>query len=359
MVSALTIASAAMSQEPEATITWEGQPPGFFRDAFFAHDAWGEPLRSRRGPPAERWGFYVWSGTPLWLAIEVDGAPEGEKLCVLWPDPNGETASEKCQLLPSGPARLSFPGPENWSWPEGPYVARLFIEADEGGSDRELLGEVHYALGEMPMDAAPPLDANGEIPTFPWPPPQPTTQMVLEATLLAAGATTLGGVADRLTTVLGNLGYSEHGFYAVPGGFALATRLEQIEFDGTPKPEPLRWSSALPPRELFSLSDFVRALFTAPEGHYRVIVFVVNDQAFAASGETVSGEEALAWIGAGLNRLPDSIADRPFTERHAGTAMIYQFHRVGHEQEPIANPDGAETAARQLERSGILTALGQ
>jgi len=101
------------------------------------------------------------------------------------------------------------------------------------------------------------------------------------------------------------------------------------------------------------------ALFQGTEGHYRVIVFIVNDQAFAASGETVSGEEAPAWVGAGLNRLPDSIADRPFTERHAGTAMIYQFHRVGHEQDPIANPDGAATAVRQLERSGILTALGQ
>jgi hypothetical protein len=90
-----------------------------------------------------------------------------------------------------------------------------------------------------------------------------------------------------------------------------------------------------------------------------VIVFVVNDQPFAASGEPVSGDEALAWVGAGLNRLPDSIAARPFGERHAGTAMIYQFRKAGHEQEPIANPDGAETAARQLERSGILAALGQ
>jgi hypothetical protein len=115
----------------------------------------------------------------------------------------------------------------------------------------------------------------------------------------------------------------------------------------------------LPPRELFSLADFVRALFTAPVGHYRVIVFIVNDQPFAASGETVSGDEALAWVGAGLNRLPDSIAAAPFAEQHVGTAMIYQFQKAGHEQEPIPNPEGAAAAARQLERSGILAALGQ
>lgn len=345
-----------LSQEPEATITWQDEPLEFFHGAYFAADAWGEPLESGRGPEADRWGFYVWSGTPLWLAIEVDDAPEGDKLCVLWLDPNEKPATETCQMLPGGPARLSFPAPENISWPEGPYVARLFLESEEGGADREPVGEVSYALGEMPATAGP---GNGEIPFFPWPPPKPTTQMVLERTLVAGAATSLGEVADRLTTALGNLGYSEHGFYAVPGGFALATRLEQIEFDGTPKPEPLRWSSALPPRELFSLSDFVRALFAAPVGHYRVIVFVVNDQPFAASGEPVSGEEALAWVGAGLNRLPESIAARPFGERHAGTAMIYQFQKTGHEQEPRANPDGAESAARQLERSGILAALGQ
>jgi hypothetical protein len=341
-------------------VTWQGEPPEFIRDAYFAADALGEPLESARGPGEQRWGYYVWSGTPLWLTIEVVGAPEGSRFCVVWPDPNGEPATEMCQRLPGGPARLSFPGPENGSWPEGPYVARLLRESDAGGGERELVAEVGYALGEEPATADPmPTDTGNEIPTFPWPPPQPTTRTVLERTLVAGTAITLGGVADRLTAALGSQGYSEHGFYAVPGGFALATRLEQIEFDGTPKPEPLRWSSALPPRELFSLNDFVRALFTAPVGHYRVIVFVLNDRPFAASGETVSGDEALAWVGAGLNRLPDSIAARPFSERYVATAMIYQFQKAGHEQEPVPNPDGAAAAARQLERSGILTALGQ
>jgi hypothetical protein len=256
---------------------------------------------------------------------------------------------------------LSFPGPETGNWPEGPYVARLFRESGAAGNERELVAEVGYALGEGPATAIDPMptDAGSEFPVFPWPPPQPTTRTVLERPLVAGSAITLGEVADRLTAALGSQGYSEHSFYAVPGGFALATRLEQIEFDGTPKPEPLRWSSALPPRELFSLADFVRALFTAPVGHYRVIVFIVNDQPFAASGETVSGDEALAWVGAGLNRLPDSIAAAPFAEQHVGTAMIYQFQKAGHEQEPIPNPEGAAAAARQLERSGILAALGQ
>jgi hypothetical protein len=207
---------------------------------------------------------------------------------------------------------------------------------------------------EMPGDR----NGDDEIPLFPWPPPQPTTLTVLDQTLFEDGEDSLGQVANRLVAALERVGYSEGSFYAVPGGFALATRLEQIQFDGTPKPEPGRWSAALPPREGFSLADFVRALFSAPEGHYRVIVFVVNDRAFATSSETVSREEAQAWLHAGLNRLPASIADMPFERNHAITALIYQFRKVGQEREPIANPDGAAAAERQLERSGILGALG-
>jgi hypothetical protein len=175
--------------------------------------------------------------------------------------------------------------------------------------------------------------------------------------LLVRGAADLGDVAERLTTALDALDYSEHSFYAVPGGFALATRLEQIEFDGTPKGDPLRWSAALPPRELFSLSDFLSALFTAPEGHYRVLVFVVTDRPFSASGAAASQSEALAWLRNGFNALPRSIADVPLDRSHAGTALIYQYRKVGQQREAIANPDGAAPARRQLERSGILSAL--
>ena len=102
-----------------------------------------------------------------------------------------------------------------------------------------------------PLDGPPPGESPGDdIVSFPWPPPTPTTQAVLDRTLLARNAATLGDVAERLTTALAGLGYSERSFYRAPGGFALATRLEQIEFNGTPKAEPLRWSAGLPPREI-------------------------------------------------------------------------------------------------------------
>jgi hypothetical protein len=231
--------------------------------------------------------------------------------------------------------------------------------AGGGGS----VGDAGAAAG----DAAAPADDAGaaaddaaefEMPWFPWPPPTPTTQTVLARSLLMRNSSTLGEVAIRLTTALDGLGYSEHSFYAAPGGFALATRLEQIEFDGTPKGEPLRWSAELPPKEYFSLGSLIDALFSAPEGHYRVIVFVVNDQPFTTSARNVTQAEAGAWLQGGMNRLPDLIAAVPLDDGYVGTALIYQFRRVGQAGAAAANPDGAEPAIRHLERSGILAALG-
>jgi hypothetical protein len=211
-----------------------------------------------------------------------------------------------------------------------------------------------------PLRDRPPLmsSSGSDTKSFPWPPPTPTTQAPFDRELLVRDGKTLGDVADRLTKSLAGLGYSERSFYHAPGGFVLATRLEQIDFDGTPKTGQQRWSAKLPPREIFSLSGFIKALFSAPEGHYRVIVFVVNDQPFSTTGRTASQADALAWLQGGLNRLPPSIAKTPLNDAHDGTALIYQFRKVGQSGAVLANPDGAAPAVQHLERSGILDALG-
>ncbi len=211
-----------------------------------------------------------------------------------------------------------------------------------------------------PRDEPPLTSSSGNgIKSFPWPPPTPTTQAELDRGLLVRDGKTLGDVAGRLTKALAGRGYSERSFYHAPGGFVLATRLEQIDLDGTPKAGRQRWSAKLPPREIFSLSGFINALFSAPEGHYRVIVFVVNDQPFSTSGRTASQADALAWVRGGLNRLPPSIAKAPLNGAHDGTALIYQFRKVGQSGAVLANPDGAAPAVQHLERSGVLAALNE
>jgi hypothetical protein len=135
--------------------------------------------------------------------------------------------------------------------------------------------------------------------------------------------------------------------------------MEQIDADGTPKPNPLRWSTALPPRPLFSLGDFIHALFTAAEGHYRVIVFVITPQAVATTATAASESQATDWLTGGLTQLPASIANLPFGDDYQCTALVYEFHKIASEPAPIANPDGAPSAVEQLQRSGIADALEQ
>jgi hypothetical protein len=163
------------------------------------------------------------------------------------------------------------------------------------------------------------------VPKLPWPPPVAAARDVLPHQLFAAKH--FGDVDWMLRTALDANGYAERGYYAVPRGFALVTKLEQIERDGTPK-QTDRWSVSAPRLTKFSLQDYITALFSAPSGHYRVIVFVVTDVPFAGSAEKLGDVEAMKWVSGGLNVLPESIAKSANTTSMDCTALIYEFERA-------------------------------
>ena len=121
----------------------------------------------------------------------------------------------------------------------------------------------------------------------------------------------------------------------------------------------MRWSTDLPAREVFSLADYLKALFSAPEGHYRVIVFIVSDQPFATAAAAPSEAQADAWLHGGLNVLPAAIAGLPLGPGHACTALIYQFHKQGFQGQATSVLDGAAEAALQLQRSRIIDPRGR
>ena len=78
----------------------------------------------------------------------------------------------------------------------------------------------------------------------------------------------LGDVDSILSNVLHGNGYVEQSYYAVPDGFALVTKLDQINTDGTSKALSDRWSIAPANVSLsyFSLRSYLPALFTAAPG---------------------------------------------------------------------------------------------
>lgn len=215
-----------------------------------------------------------------------------------------------------------------------------------------------------PAPALPPPSANGAgrpvvpaLPDFPWPPPRYSAFEVLDRGWLAPGADArLGAAAQRLEAAFDAAGYVERSYYRVPGGFALASRAEQIHADASPYPAPERWSVD-PEGAGRSFADRLRALFNAPPGHYRVIVFVVTDQDFAAAARTAPEAEARAWVSGGGLRLPSAIAAQPFTSAHYASALIYEFERRSESEQADVRVPSAAPGRVHLEKGGLWQAL--
>jgi hypothetical protein len=140
-------------------------------------------------------------------------------------------------------------------------------------------------------------------------------------------ALTNGQVEGKIRQALDAQGYVERSYYAVPEGFAIVTRLEQFEADGTSKQPPARWAASVGPLRKFSLGEYLAALFEATPGYYRVIVFIVTPIPFAQADAKVSQEQAARWLNSGANVLPRPVADCPYTPEHICTALIYEFQQ--------------------------------
>jgi hypothetical protein len=164
-------------------------------------------------------------------------------------------------------------------------------------------------------------------------------------------------VEQKLRLALDTNGYTEVSYFAVPGGFAMVTRLEQYEEDGTSKVPPDRWSVDVLPLRTFSLSDYIRALFQANPGYYRIIIFVVTPVPFVESSATVSRDEAMEWLRTGLNKLPASLGESPYTTQHTCTALVYEYMQATRGQEVKQTRPGHLSATDHLMKAKLLALL--
>lgn len=347
--------AAPLSDTPD--LHWADGPPAYVHDIYFARSAWGERIAVPPSDHPQQWRQVVWNQGSPWFVVELDGAPDA-LLCLRWHGPADRVVREECQAMPAGRARLSYAGPNTASWSGGgTYRAELLTVPDEDAmiEDGEPLATLAYAAAGWGGTIAY-VGNDSQLPSFPWPPPRFTSRTRIDREWLVGADGTLGEAAERLERALGDAHYEVPGYYAIPGGFAMATQMEQIEPDGTPVAAEQRWTTEPPPPRVKSLGDYLRALLTAREGFYRVIVFTFTDQPVAASSKQVSGEEAEAWTGRGGDRLPEAIARQAFSRNHRCLVLVYEFRKLAG-SEPTANPDGAPPASVHLERSGILAAL--
>jgi len=195
-------------------------------------------------------------------------------------------------------------------------------------------------------------------PSFPWPPPRPSTQMVLVPKLLRPAAKqTLADLDARLQAALDHTGYAIRSYYPVPGGFALATRVERFLPDGQPATADERWPSSADQPGAFSFASLLKSLFNASAGHFRVIVFIVTPEPFATAASAASREQAEAWVAGGLNALPTDTAAQPWGLDVVCTALVYEFRKPPGGSAEAEDPPGFLPADTHLRATGLIGAL--
>ena len=150
--------------------------------------------------------------------------------------------------------------------------------------------------------------------------------MLARALVVGDTAATWGAVSDRFDAALTAAGYDDRAYYAVPGGFALATRIERIDRSGRPLSEPTRWVGSRG-RRAWTLEAVLRELAGVPVGHYRTLVFVFSDTAFQASNAAVSEAMAERWRTGGLNRLPAGLRAMPYGDDFRCDVLVYEFQQ--------------------------------
>jgi hypothetical protein len=220
------------------------------------------------------------------------------------------------------------------------------------------------AATPAPTQAAPTaigIVPTAEIPAFPWPPPNPSSTATLSLGRLgqrAGEGITLGDVNDRLKEALDADGYDDRGYYSIPEGFALVTRMEQIQADGSPKPPPTRWVTEIGPMGgSFSLGDYLKALFGAPKGYYRLFVFFVTSQPVSPGGTGVPKGTAEIWQSAGASSLPSDIAKQEYTRDFTCTVYIYQFEQTGIGEDAQQNVPSTITGKQHLQKANLWDTL--
>jgi len=192
------------------------------------------------------------------------------------------------------------------------------------------------------------------IPQFPWPPPKASAfAKVPRAWMIPASLSpVLQNVADHLEEVLGETGYYEKSYYAIPGGFALVLPIEQMQQDGTPTAEPDRWAIKILHPRVVDLQSYIQALFTAPVGYYRVSVWIVTDQMVTQDPVPPSRDEASKWMGGGIISLPSETGKITYSAAHETAVLIYEFEKR-EEADPIFNPQSRLSGRTHLEKTGV------
>ncbi|MBV8685984.1 MAG: hypothetical protein JOZ90_15255 [Alphaproteobacteria bacterium] len=274
---------------------------------------------------ASRWALLCAAAPGLLLGCTTGGrAPEAAAAATEHAPPPPSTPPPPPAPVPPPP-----PAPPPFTW-DGIYGGRSISLAGTTRIDLLIAG----GLGGFatPAQRLPPrLPTLERLPT-------PTTWGYVGGEGLG-GRLSLYDVGERIKAAVRRAGFDSWGFYRVPGGFALVTRLERIRADGKPLPPPRRWQtgprSLLDPQDFGSLKSLLEALRHADAGRYRTIVLHV-----APVPPSYGGADVPAPAG-GAAFLTADFRAIPFAPPYAVRALVYEMKRPSIGAEARLLPAGA------------------
>ncbi len=189
------------------------------------------------------------------------------------------------------------------------------------------------------------------LPPFPWPPPKYSSigkfGVEVPIQLIGNDTTRLYSVYLKLVNALKQIDPNfEQGLFGVPGGFALLTKMERINEDGTPLPGKFRWvTGKIPP---LSFTDYFGQLFFERPGYFREIAFVFTDKSNFGQSDKV-----LPNIHFGGTDFPPDLSNKLLKDVN-NYIIIYSFKRINGGK--LSNYDQL-SAVVQLSNSGIYQSL--
>lgn len=190
-----------------------------------------------------------------------------------------------------------------------------------------------------------------KMPEFPWPPPPCSGRIIFNNSLFTR-VKTLQEIDHLLIDALENSRYFDYAHFYIPRGFALATKIEQIDEAGISLEEPGRWSPTISPKKL-NFEEYIKALFFPTPGYFRIIVFIVTDLPYAYSDIKATRKQANAWIESGWSILPEEFSKMKFSKNYYCSALVYEFIKP-EAREAYFNIPGRFDAYEHLQKSGLL-----
>jgi hypothetical protein len=241
------------------------------------------------------------------------------------------------------------------------WRAFVCISTDVNSVEGGLLNYLDYYYSDNQKAQSAPLPTKEpqpvRMPEFPWQPPKPSSMtQIPDEFLQITDKTKLDDIAHKIALALDDAGY-EYTYYSAQDGFAIASKIEQYNKDGTSKTGSDRYASEITPPKIFSIESFVKALFCANPGLYRVFAFIVTTVPVVPGTKPISKDSAVVIASSGSSGLASDVAEIKATRKYHCTVLVYEYEQKSVRSDAKEIVPGAMVGKDHLTKAKIFKGL--